>query len=204
MVKTDGKLNGKKIGRPEYQLVVNPDGKKLYNSDKIELTDTFEITGYQEKGQKRVDGSNLVDADLFSVNVRDINTNRLLDTSEYSYMDSIVEDRRVETVDCGDPTKSNAANLISYQEGSYYVYSFNYTFLKGTELVVEVEGTPGEKVELTQYSPTDNTIIATPETDSYDADGKVRIKIKFNRNSKNENPACNFTKNMQHLKISHL
>ncbi len=193
MVKTDGKLNGKKIGRPEYQLVVNPDGKKLSNSDKIELTDTFEITGYQEKGQTRVDGSNLVDADLFSVNVRDINTNRLLDTSEYSYMDSIVEDRRVETVDCGDPTKSNAANLISYQEGSYYVYSFNYTFLKGTELVVEVEGTPGEKVELTQYSPTDNTIIATPETDSYDADGKVRIKIKFNRNSKNENPACNFT-----------
>lgn len=193
MVKTDGQLNGKKIGRPEYQLVVNPDGKKLSNSDKIELTDTFEITGYQEKGQTRVDGSNLVDADLFSVNVRDINTNRLLDTSEYSYMDSIVEDRRVETVDCGDPTKSNAANLISYQEGSYYVYSFNYTFLKGTELVVEVEGTPGEKVELTQYSPTDNTITATPETDSYDADGKVRIKIKFNRNSKNENPACNFT-----------
>ena len=193
MVKTDGKLNGKKIGRPEYQLVVNPDGKKLSNSDKIELTDTFEITGYQEKGQTRVDGSNLVDADLFSLNVRDINTNRLLDTSEYSYMDSIVEDRRVETVDCGDPTKSNAANLISYQEGSYYVYSFNYTFLKGTELVVEVEGTPGEKVELTQYSPTDNTITATPETDSYDADGKVRIKIKFNRNSKNENPACNFT-----------
>ena len=113
---------------------------------------------------------------LFSLNVRDINTNRLLDTSEYSYMDSIVEDRRVETVDCGDPTNSNAANLISYQEGSYYVYSFNYTFLKGTELVVEVEGTPGEKVELTQYSPTDNTITATPETDSYDADGKVRIK----------------------------
>ena len=96
MVKTDGKLNGKKIGRPEYQLVVNPDGKKLSNSDKIELTDTFEITGYQEKGQTRVDGSNLVDADLFSLNVRDINTNRLLDTSEYSYMDSIVEDRRVE------------------------------------------------------------------------------------------------------------
>ena len=68
-----------------------------------------------------------------------------------------------------------------------------FPFLKGTELVVEVEGTPGEKVELTQYSPTDNTIIATQETDSYDADGKVRIKIKFNRNSKNENPACNFT-----------
>ena len=49
MVKTDGKLNGKKIGRPEYQLVVNPDGKKLSNSDKIELTDTFEINGLSGK-----------------------------------------------------------------------------------------------------------------------------------------------------------
>lgn len=180
-------------GTPEYKLIVNPDGKKISNSDSIELKDIFQITGYQENSGNRIDGQNLVDAELDFVSVRDLNANRLLSTSEYSYLDSIEEDRKVETVDCGDPTKSNAANLISYQEGSYYVYSFNYTFLKGTELVVEVEGTPGEKVELTQYSPTDNTITATPETDSYDADGKVRIKIKFNRNSKNENPACNFT-----------
>lgn len=179
-------------GTPEYKLIVNPDGKKISNSDSIELKDIFQITGYQENSGNRIDGQNLVDAELDFVSVRDLNANRLLSTSEYSYLDSIEEDRKVETVDCGDPTKSNAANLISYQEGSYYVYSFNYTFLKGTELVVEVEGTPGEKVELTQYSPTDNTITATPETDSYDADGKVRIKIKFNRNSKNENPACNF------------
>lgn len=180
-------------GTPEYKLIVNPDGKKISNSDSIELKDIFQITGYQENSGNRIDGQNLVNAELDFVSVRDLNANRLLSTSEYSYLDSIEEDRKVETVDCGDPTKSNAANLISYQEGSYYVYSFNYTFLKGTELVVEVEGTPGEKVELTQYSPTDNTITATPETDSYDADGKVRIKIKFNRNSKNENPACNFT-----------
>lgn len=180
-------------GTPEYKLIVNPDGKKISNSDSIELKDIFQITGYQENSGNRIDGQNLVDAELDFVSVKDLNTGRVLSASEYSYLDSIEEDRKVETVDCGDPTKSNAANLISYQEGSYYVYSFNYTFLKGTELVVEVEGTPGEKVELTQYSPTDNTITATPETDSYDADGKVRIKIKFNRNSKNENPACNFT-----------
>lgn len=180
-------------GTPEYKLIVNPDGKKLSNSDSIELKDIFQITGYQENSGSRIDGQNLVDAELDFVSIKDLNTGRVLSASEYSYLDSIEEEKKIETVNCDDPTKVNASNLTSYQEGSYYVYSFNYTFLKGTELVVEVEGTPGEKVELTQYSPTDNTITATPETDSYDADGKVRIKIKFNRNSKDENPACNFT-----------
>ena len=175
MVKTNGQLNGKKIGRPEYQLVVNPDGKKLSNSDKIELTDTFEITGYQEKGQTRVDGSNLVDADLFSVNVRDINTNRLLDTSEYSYMDSIVEDRRVERTELGTHGTFN-----SYNYGEYFIRAWDYTYLKGTELIIEVEGKPGTDVNAT--SDATNITLET-SSNQYDENGKAQIKIIFKENN---------------------
>lgn len=195
MVKTDGKLNGKKIGRPEYQLVVNPDGKKLSNSDKIELTDTFEITGYQEKGKTRVDGSNLVDADLFSVNVRDINTNRLLDTSEYSYIDSIVEDRKVETIDCDDPTKSNAQNLNCVKNGSwknYYINTFNYKYLAGTELIIEIEGTPGAQFSVTQEGGTDTTTLSAL-SEKYNENGKAQIKVTFKKDSKDQWAACQFS-----------
>ncbi len=175
MVKTNGQLNGKKIGRPEYQLVVNPDGKKLSNSDKIELTDTFEITGYQEKGKTRVDGSNLVDADLFSVNVRDINTNRLLDTSEYSYIDSVVEDRRVERTELGTHGTFN-----SYNYGEYFIRAWDYTYLKGTELIIEVEGKPGTDVNAT--SDATNITLET-SSNQYDENGKAQIKIIFKENN---------------------
>lgn len=192
MVKTAGQLNGKKIGRPEYQLVVNPDGKKLSNSDKIELTDTFEITGYQEKGQTRVDGSNLVDADLFSVSVRDINTNRLLSTSEYSYLDSIEEETKIETVDCDDPTKANTSNLVSWNAGSYRVYSWNYTFLKGTELVVEVEGTPNAETGLQQWNISSSKGIVTLIDDHFDENGKAKVKIKITIDCSNSD-ICEFS-----------
>lgn len=195
MVKTDGKLNGKKIGRPEYQLVVNPDGKKLSNSDKIELTDTFEITGYQEKGKTRVDGSNLVDADLFSVNVRDINTNRLLDTSEYSYIDSIVEDRKVETIDCDDPTKSNAQNLNCVKNGSwknYYINTFSCKYLAGTELIIEIEGTPGAQFSVTQEGGTDTTTLSAL-SEKYNENGKAQIKVTFKKDSEHQWGACQFS-----------
>lgn len=179
-------------GTPEYKLIVNPDGKKLSNSDNIELKDIFQITGYQENSGNRIDGQNLVDAELDFVSVKDLNTGRILSTSEYSYLDSIEEETKIETVDCDDPTKVNAGNLSCYQKGTYYIHSFNYTFLKGTELIVEIEGTPGASASLTQWAPNDNKIKATLLSDSYDANGKAQIKIKFDRDSTNENSACNF------------
>lgn len=188
-------------GTPEYKLIVNPDGKKLSNSDSIELKDIFQITGYQENSGNRIDGQNLVDAELDFVSVKDLNTGRVLSASEYSYLDSIEEEKKIETVDCGDPTAANAANLISYYPGSYYVRSFNNTFLNGTELVVEIEGTPNAELKFEQWSDT-SISVATPASNHYDKNGKVQIKIVFKKDYTGD-VACNFgTKNTDSKNIT--
>lgn len=188
-------------GTPEYKLIVNPDGKKLSNSDSIELKDIFQITGYQENSKNRIDGQNLVDAELDFVSIKDLNTGRVLSTSEYSYLDSIEEEKKIETVDCGDPTAANAANLISYNPGSYYVRSYNNTFLNGTELVVEIEGTPNAELKFEQWSDT-SISVATPASNHYDKNGKVQIKIVFKKDYTGD-VACNFgTKNTDSKNIT--
>ena len=188
-------------GTPEYKLIVNPDGKKLSNSDSIELKDIFQITGYQENSKNRIDGQNLVDAELDFVSVKDLNTGRVLSASEYSYLDSIEEEKKIETVDCGDPTAANAANLISYNPGSYYVRSYNNTFLNGTELIVEIEGTPNAELNFEQWSDT-GISVATPVSNHYDKNGKVQIKIIFKKDYTGD-VACNFgTKNTDSKNIT--
>lgn len=188
-------------GTPEYKLIVNPDGKKLSNSDSIELKDIFQITGYQENSKNRIDGQNLVDAELDFVSIKDLNTGRVLSTSEYSYLDSIEEEKKIETVDCGDPTAANAANLISYNPGSYYVRSYNNTFLNGTELIVEIEGTPNAELNFEQWSDT-GISVATPVSNHYDKNGKVQIKIIFKKDYTGD-VACNFgTKNTDSKNIT--
>ena len=188
-------------GTPEYKLIVNPDGKKLSNSDSIELKDIFQITGYQENSGNRIDGQNLVDAELDFVSIKDLNTGRVLSTSEYSYLDSIEEEKKIETVDCGDPTAANAANLISYNPGSYYVRSYNNTFLNGTELIVEIEGTPNAELNFEQWSDT-GISVATPVSNHYDKNGKVQIKIIFKKDYTGD-VACNFgTKNTDSKNIT--
>ena len=188
-------------GTPEYKLIVNPDGKKLSNSDSIELKDIFQITGYQENSGNRIDGQNLVDAELDFVSIKDLNTGRVLSASEYSYLDSIEEEKKIETVDCGNPTAANASNLISYYPGSYYVRSFNNTFLNGTELVVEIEGTPNAELKFEQWSDT-SISVATPASNHYDKNGKVQIKIVFKKDYTGD-VACNFgTKNTDSKNIT--
>ena len=188
-------------GTPEYKLIVNPDGKKLSNSDSIELKDIFQITGYQENSGNRIDGQNLVDAELDFVSIKDLNTGRVLSASEYSYLDSIEEEKKIETVDCGNPTAANASNLISYYPGSYYVRSFNNTFLNGTELVVEIEGTPNAELKFEQWSDT-SISVATPASNHYDKNGKVQIKIVFKKDYTGD-VACNFgTKNTNSKNIT--
>ena len=187
-------------GTPEYKLIVNPDGKKLSNSDSIELKDIFQITGYQENSKNRIDGQNLVDAELDFVSVKDLNTGRVLSASEYSYLDSIEEEKKIETVDCGDPTAANAANLISYNPGSYYVRSYNNTFLNGTELIVEIEGTPNAELNFEQWSDT-GISVATPVSNHYDKNGKVQIKIIFKKDYTGD-VACNFGKNTDSKNIT--
>lgn len=179
-------------GTPEYKLVVNPDGKKLSNSDNIELKDIFQITGYQENSGSRIDGQNLVDAELDSVSVKDLNTGRILSTSEYSYLDSIEEETKIETVDCDDPTKANTSNLVSWNAGSYRVYSWNYTFLKGTELVVEVEGTPNAETGLQQWNISSSKGIVTLIDDHFDENGKAKVKIKITIDCSNSD-ICEFS-----------
>ena len=179
-------------GTPEYKLIVNPDGKKISNSDSIELKDIFQITGYQENSGNRIDGQNLVDAELDFVSVKDLNTGRVLSASEYSYLDSIEEDRKVETVDCGDPTKANTSNLVSWNAGSYRVYSWNYTFLKGTELVVEVEGTPNAETGLQQWNISSSKGIVTLIDDHFDENGKAKVKIKITIDCSNSD-ICEFS-----------
>ncbi len=188
-------------GTPEYKLIVNPDGKKLSNSDSIELKDIFQITGYQENSGNRIDGQNLVDAELDFVSIKDLNTGRVLSASEYSYLDSIEEEKKIEIVDCGNPTAANASNLISYYPGSYYVRSFNNTFLNGTELVVEIEGTPNAELKFEQWSDT-SISVATPASNHYDKNGKVQIKIVFKKDYTGD-VACNFgTKNTDSKNIT--
>lgn len=179
-------------GTPEYKLIVNPDGKKLSNSDNIELKDIFQITGYQENSGNRIDGQNLVDAELDFVSVKDLNTGRILSTSEYSYLDSIEEETKIETVDCDDPTKANTSNLVSWNAGSYRVYSWNYTFLKGTELVVEVEGTPNAETGLQQWNISSSKGIVTLIDDHFDENGKAKVKIKITIDCSNSD-ICEFS-----------
>lgn len=179
-------------GTPEYKLIVNPDGKKISNSDSIELKDIFQITGYQENSGNRIDGQNLVDAELDFVSVKDLNTGRILSTSEYSYLDSIEEETKIETVDCDDPTKANTSNLVSWNAGSYRVYSWNYTFLKGTELVVEVEGTPNAETGLQQWNISSSKGIVTLIDDHFDENGKAKVKIKITIDCSNSD-ICEFS-----------
>lgn len=162
-------------GTPEYKLIVNPDGKKLSNSDSIELKDIFQITGYQENSGNRIDGQNLVDAELDFVSIKDLNTGRVLSASEYSYLDSIEEDRKVERTNLG-----THGTFDSYNNGEYFIRAYDYTYLKGTELIIEVEGKPG-----TDVNATSDVTSVTLETSSnqYDANGKVQIKIIFKKDN---------------------
>ena len=162
-------------GTPEYKLIVNPDGKKLSNSDSIELKDIFQITGYQENSGNRIDGQNLVDAELDFVSVKDLNTGRVLSTSEYSYLDSIEEDRKVERTNLG-----THGTFDSYNNGEYFIRAWDYTYLKGTELIVEVEGKSGTDVDATSDA---KNITLESLSKQYDENGKAQIKITFKENN---------------------
>lgn len=176
-------------GTPEYKLIVNPDGKKLSNSDSIELKDIFQITGYQENSKNRIDGQNLVDAELDFVSIKDLNTGRVLSTSEYSYLDSIEEDRKVERTNLGTHGTFNC-----YNPGEYFIRAWDYTYLKGTELIVEVEGKSGTDVDATSDA---KNITLESLSKQYDENGKAQIKITFKENNtsditiKTANPTSN-------------
>lgn len=176
-------------GTPEYKLIVNPDGKKLSNSDSIELKDIFQITGYQENSGNRIDGQNLVDAELDFVSIKDLNTGRVLSASEYSYLDSIEEDRKVERTNLGTHGTFNC-----YNPGEYFIRAWDYTYLKGTELIVEVEGKSGTDVDATSDA---KNITLESLSKQYDENGKAQIKITFKENNtsditiKTANPTSN-------------
>ena len=176
-------------GTPEYKLIVNPDGKKLSNSDSIELKDIFQITGYQENSGNRIDGQNLVDAELDFVSIKDLNTGRVLSASEYSYLDSIEEDRKVERTNLGTHGTFNC-----YNPGEYFIRAWDYTYLKGTELIVEVEGKSGTDVDATSDA---KNITLESLSKQYDENGKAQSKITFKENNtsditiKTANPTSN-------------
>lgn len=62
----------RQLAQAKYSLIVNPDGKNLSNESTLDLSDVFQILGYQPKGGTRVDGSNLADVNLADLTIQEI------------------------------------------------------------------------------------------------------------------------------------
>lgn len=170
-----------------YQLIINPEGKTLSSDSTLDISDVFQIVGYQPPGGTRTDGSDLVDAVLANFDIDELdadgNVVRKLSTSEYSYLVNTADDVKAETKDEKNYTTA------CWNGGWYNFYNYNsYTYQKGLIIEFEVEGTPGKEVSPALYSgaTADEVSISSDSSTVYDANGKARIIITIKKDFSKE------------------
>lgn len=170
-----------------YQLIINPEGKTLSSDSTLDISDVFQIVGYQPPGGTRTDGSDLVDAVLANFDIDELDTDgnvvRKLSTSEYSYLVNTADDVKAETKDEKNYTTA------CWNGGWYNFYNHNsYTYQKGLIIEFEVEGTPGKEVSPALYSgaTADEVSISSDSSTVYDANGKARIIITIKKDFSKE------------------
>lgn len=180
--------SGNSAAKPMYRLFINPEGKNLSNDETLDISDIFEITGYKDKNGNITYGSDLLDVNLSDVTVYECDQNgnpiRILSESEYSYLVDTDDSVETNTVDYKSSLSSGEFN--SYSSGSYWFRAYSNKYLKDLEVVVEVEGTPGEAVNprVTVDGVTvraSSTVYTSNGEPAYDGSGKAQLIVSFSK-----------------------
>ncbi len=173
----------RQLAQAKYSLIVNPDGKNLSNESTLDLSDVFQILGYQPKGGTRVDGSNLADVNLADLTIQEIDANgniiRTLSENEYSYL--------LNTEENSEQTETEFTlndGQVRLNNTNFYIFYGQWkTFQKGLKIVAEVSGTPGQPVNarISEWETAikSDSVLVTSKDAVYDADGKATITVEF-------------------------
>ena len=172
-----------------YQLIINPEGKTLSSDSTLDISDVFQIVGYQPPGGTRTDGSDLVDAVLTNFDIDELdadgNVVRKLSTSEYSYLVNTADDVKVTEEDYDSVSITSYRNPWSDKLYSYYQFQVRWNngtvmpYEKGVEVVLEVEGQAGKDVNAAISDQNIGSKIEISGDTKYDENGKAQIKLTF-------------------------
>ena len=172
-----------------YQLIINPEGKTLSSDSTLDISDVFQIVGYQPPGGTRTDGSDLVDAVLANFDIDELDTDgnvvRKLSTSEYSYLVNTADDVQVTEEDYDSVSITSYRNPWSDKLYSYYQFQVRWNngtvmpYEKGVEVVLEVEGQAGKDVNAAISDQNIGSKIEISGDTKYDENGKAQIKLTF-------------------------
>lgn len=172
-----------------YQLIINPEGKTLSSDSTLDISDVFQIVGYQPPGGTRTDGSDLVDAVLTNFDIDELdadgNVVRKLSTSEYSYLVNTADDVQVTEEDYDSVSITSYRNPWSDKLYSYYQFQVRWNngtvmpYEKGVEVVLEVEGQAGKDVNAAISDQNIGSKIEINGDTKYDENGKAQIKLTF-------------------------
>lgn len=172
-----------------YQLIINPEGKTLSSDSTLDISDVFQIVGYQPPGGTRTDGSDLVDAVLTNFDIDELDTDgnvvRKLSTSEYSYLVNTADDVQVTEEDYDSVSITSYRNPWSDKLYSYYQFQARWNngtvmpYEKGVEVVLEVEGQAGKDVNAAISDQNIGSKIEISGDTKYDENGKAQIKLTF-------------------------
>ena len=172
-----------------YQLIINPEGKTLSSDSTLDISDVFQIVGYQPPGGTRTDGSDLVDAVLANLDIDELdadgNVVRKLPTSEYSYLVNTADDVKVTEEDYDSVSITSYRNPWSDKLYSYYQFQVRWNngtvmpYEKGVEVVLEVEGQAGKDVNAAISDQNIGSKIEISGDTKYDENGKAQIKLTF-------------------------
>lgn len=177
------KIDKNDEAQAQYEVEINPEGKKLSSEDYLDITDIFEVTGYKQRDGIKQTGQGLLDVVVSSVEVLDLdnldsqgNPTKLTD---YSYTPPSENKEQVEVItDC----KNSFSTTIN--NGSDFTLINSDVISANTEVVLKLKGgNSGESVSLSYafWSDIGEADGMTFEViDSvFDADGNARVKIKF-------------------------
>ncbi len=195
----------KNEAQAQYEVEINPEGKKLSSEDYLDITDIFEVTGYKQRDGIKQTGQGLLDVVVSSVEVLDLdnldsqgNPTKLTD---YSYTPPQEQSEDVDIfVDCKDSFDN------PYCSQGYLTLNISKVISAGTEVILEFSGgTSGASVSL-EYALWDGTVLSKDDgvtfeiIDSvFDADGNAKVKIKFAKEVATGKKVCALVGNMANM-----
>lgn len=116
-----------------YTIEINPERSKLSSEDFLDITDIFEVTGYQTPDGKKVEGTGLIDATVSYVIVQDVDDPSF--KMEYSYIPKYNQ----------ESTEKGSADYgeLAWKENGKRVKKEEIQLRSGDKITFTIKGVPG-------------------------------------------------------------